>query len=253
MSRFLIVRQMQKILSYPLSAIYYILLGLTLAIFHPLQWLCLNLFGYQAHKKCVDMLCFFLVANTYVLGTRYKIENLDKLPENSPLIIVANHQSFYDITSIAWFLRKVHIKFVSKIELGKGIPSISYFLRHGGSALINRNDPKQALTAIKKTSEYIEEHKRSVVIFPEGTRSNTGKPAPFVESGLKILCKYAPSAYVVPLTINNAWKITRWGVFPLGLGTKIKLTIHNPISVKDTDFTDIFKDTQRVIIENIEV
>lgn len=242
---------MQKLISYHLSAIYYLMLGCTLVIFHPIQWLCLNLFGYEAHKKSVDALCFFLVANTYILGTRYKIENLDKLPKNTPLIIAANHQSFYDITTIAWFLRKVHIKFISKIELGKGIPSISYNLNHGGSVLINRKDPKQSLSAVKQIAEYIEQHKRTAVIFPEGTRSSTGKPKPFAESGLKILCKYAPSALMVPVTINNSWKMTRWGSFPLGLGNKITVTIHNPISVKDTAFQEIFDQTQQAVVGRI--
>lgn len=238
---------MQKIISYPLSVIYYLLLGLTLVIFHPIQWICLRCFGYTAHKKSVDALCFFLVLNTYVLGTRYKINGLEKLPENTPLIIAANHQSFYDITTIAWFMRRFHIKFVSKIELGKGIPSISYNLNHGGSVLINRKDPKQSLAAVRKIAEYVEEHKRSVVIFPEGTRSTTGKPRPFAESGLKILCKYAPSALVVPLTINNSWKMTRWGSFPLGVGNKITLTIHNPIAVKDYPFSEVFQYTEEAV------
>lgn len=242
---------MQKILSYPLSAVYYLLLGLTLVIFHPIQWLCLNLFGYTAHKKSVDALCFFLVANTYVLGTRYKIEGLEKLPKNEALIIAANHQSFYDITTIAWFLRKVHIKFISKIELGKGIPSISYNLTHGGSVLINRKDPKQSLTAVRKIAEYIEENKRTAVIFPEGTRSKTGEPKPFAESGLKILCKYAPSAYMVPVTVNNSWKMTKWGSFPLGLGNKIIITIHDPLLVKDYAFADIFEKTEKAVVDDI--
>ncbi|MDD4515842.1 lysophospholipid acyltransferase family protein [Massilibacteroides sp.] len=242
---------MQKIISYPLSAIYYLMLGCTLVIFHPIQWLCFNLFGYQAHKKSVDALCFFLVLNTYILGTRYKIENLEKLPTEGPLIIAANHQSFYDITTIGWFLRKVHVKYISKIELGKGIPSVSYNLNHGGSVLINRKDPKQSITAVKQMAEYIEQNKRSAVIFPEGTRSTTGAPRPFAESGLKVLCKYAPSAKMIPVTINNSWKMTRWGNFPLGLGNKICLTIHNPISIKDTSFDEIFDKTQKAVIGSI--
>lgn len=242
---------MQKLISYPLSAIYYILLGCTLAIFHPIQWLALNLFGYNAHKKSVDALCFFLVLNTYVLGTRYKIENLDKLPEGEPLIIAANHQSFYDITTIAWFLRKVHIKFISKIELGKGIPSISYNLRNGGSVLINRKDPKQSLTAVRKMAEYIEEYKRTAVIFPEGTRSTTGKPKAFAESGLKILCKYAPNAKMIPLTINNSWKMTKWGSFPMGIGNKIILTIHDAIPVNSMPFPQLFEKTEQTVVGSI--
>ncbi|MDR2914200.1 MAG: 1-acyl-sn-glycerol-3-phosphate acyltransferase, partial [Tannerella sp.] len=155
---------MQKILAIPLSIIYYLLFGMTLLIFHPIQWVCFNWFGYKAHKKSVDILNFFLVANTYVLGTTYKIENKHYLPESGPLIIVSNHQSLYDITTIIWFMRRVHPKFISKIELGKGIPSISYNLQHGGSVLINRKDAKQSLTAIKQMGEYIEIHKRSAVI-----------------------------------------------------------------------------------------
>jgi 1-acyl-sn-glycerol-3-phosphate acyltransferase len=242
---------MQKLIAYPLSIIYYLLLGWTLVFFHVVQWLCFNLFGYEAHKKSVDILCFFLVANTYVLGTRYKVRNLEKLPTGVPLIIAANHQSFYDITTIGWFLRKVHPKFISKIELGNGIPSISYNLNHGGSVLIDRKDPKQSLSAIKEMAQYIETNKRATVIFPEGTRSKTGKPRPFAENGLKILCKYAPSAYVIPATINSSWKMTRWGSFPLGIGNKLEFIIHDPIPVKDMPFTEIFEKTEQAVIQSI--
>ena len=209
------------------------------------------MFGYKAHKKSVDALCFFLVMNTYILVTRYKIDGLEKIPTGVPVIIAANHQSFYDITTIGWFMRKIHPKFVSKIELGKGIPSVSYNLNHGGSVLINRKDPKQALTAIRKLAEYIETYKRAAVIFPEGTRSKTGKPKPFAESGLKILCKYAPSAYIVPVTIHTSWKMTTWGSFPLGIGNKLEFTIHNPIPVKGMPFTELFQKTENLIIETV--
>lgn len=242
---------MQKVIAYPLSIVYYLLFGSILVIFHIVQWLCFNLFGYKAHKKSVDALFFFLVANTYILGTRYKINNLAKLPTNVPLIVASNHQSLYDITTIDWFMRKVHPKYISKIELGKRIPSISYNLRHGGSVLINRKDPKQSLVAIKEMAQYIETNKRTAVIFPEGTRSKTGKPKPFAESGLKILCRYAPSAYMVPITINNSWKMTKRSAFPLGIGNKLELTIHNPIPVKGMPFSEIFKKTEQAIIQHV--
>lgn len=242
---------MQKVLAYPLSVIYYVLFGSTLVIFHVIQWICFNLFGYYAHKKSVDVLCFFLVVNTYVLGTRYKIKGLDKLPTGVPLIIAANHQSLYDIASIGWYMRKIHPKFISKVELGKGIPSISYNLNHGGSVLIDRKDAKQSLSAIREMAQYIETNKRSAVIFPEGTRSKTGKPGPFAENGLKILCKYAPSAYMVPVTINNSWKMTRWGAFPLGVGNKLEFIIHDPIPVKDMPFSELFKKTEHAVTDAI--
>lgn len=244
---------MQKLLAYPLSVIYYLLFGLTLVVFHIIQWFCFNLFGYEAHKKSVDILCFFLVANTYVLGTRYKIRGLEKLPIGVPLIIAANHQSLYDITTTGWFMRKVHPKFISKIELGKGIPSISYNLNHGGSVLINRKDPRQSLSAIKKMAQYIETNKRATVIYPEGTRSKSGKPRPFADNGLKILCRYAPSAYMLPLTINNSWKMTKWGSFPLGIGNKLEFIIHDPIPVNSMPFQELFEKTEQLVIKDISV
>lgn len=242
---------MQKIIAYPLSIIYYLLFGATLVFFHVLQWIAFNVFGYSAHKKSVDWLCFFLVANTYALGTRYKIRNLDKVPSGVPLIIAANHQSFYDISTIGWFLRKTQPKYISKIELGRGIPSISFNLRHGGSVLIDRKDARQSLSAIKEIGVYIEEHNRAAVIFPEGTRSKSGKPKSFAVNGLKILCRNAPSAYMLPVTVNNSWKMTRWGAFPMGIGNKIELIIHDPIKISDSSFEEVFEKTEKSVIEAI--
>ena len=242
---------MQKIISYPVSIIYYLCFGLTLCVFHPIQWLCYNLLGYNAHKISVDYLNFFLVQCTRILGTTYTFKNREIIPNNAPIIFVANHQSLYDIVGIIWYLRKFHAKFVSKKELGKGIPSVSYNLRNGGSVLIDRKDPKQAIPAIKSLGEYIEKHKRSAVIFPEGTRSKTGVPKKFSENGLKILCKYAPSAYVVPITINNSWKMVKFGSFPMGLGTKMQFIIHQPIAVKEFTIEELLAQTEKNIIDNI--
>ena len=226
--------------------------GLCLVIFHPIQWICFNAFGYQAHKKSVDYLNFFLVKCTNILGTTYRFENLNSIPKNVPLIVVANHQSMYDIIAIIWYMRRYHCKFVSKKELGSGIPSVSYNLRHGGSVLIDRKDPKQAIPTIKGLSEYIEKNARSAVIFPEGTRSKTGKPKEFAQSGLKILCKYAPSAYVVPISINNSWKMVRFGAFPMGLGNRLTFTIHEPMAVKDYAFEELIKKTEAAVISKIK-
>lgn len=244
---------MQKLLSYPISVIYYVCFLLTLVIFHPIQWVCFNLFGYQAHKKSVDALQWCLMRCGNILGTRFSFENEYKLPTNRPLIIVANHQSFHDIYPITWFMRKHHPKFISKIELGKGIPSVSYNLRHGGAALIDRKNPRQSLPALMKFGEYIEKNKRSAVIFPEGTRSKTGKPKPFQTRGLDILFKKIPSAVVVPVTINNSWKMFRYGKFPLGLGNHLKFTVHKPLELANfVNKQDLIKEIESSITEHIK-
>ena len=140
-----------------------------------------------------------------------------------------------------------------RIIIGKGIPNISFNLKHGGSVLIDRKDPKQAIPTIKLLSEYIEKNKRSAVIFPEGTRSKTGVPKEFAQSGLKILCKYAPSAYVVPITINNSWKFVKYGFFPFGLGNRLTFTVHKALAVKEYSFDEIMQKTEKAIVESVKI
>jgi len=187
---------------------------------------------------------------THLLGTTYNFDYLQEIPLNRPLIIVPNHQSMHDIPPIIWYMRKHHPKFVSKKELGYGFPSVSYNLRVGGSVLIDRNDNKQALGEIIKLGKYIEEHNRSAVIFPEGTRSRNGNAKPFKTTGLKLLMKNAPSALVVPISINNSWKMLKYGKFPNGLGNHITFTIHPPIEIKN-NIDHVIEQTETLVKKGI--
>ncbi|MCY1230572.1 hypothetical protein D9M72_429880 [compost metagenome] len=101
-------------------------------------------------------------------------------------------------------------------------------------------------------AEYIEKHNRAAVIFPEGTRSKDGNPKEFAQTGLKILCKNAPSAVVVPITINNSWKIVKYGFFPVGLGNRLTFTAHKPISVAQVPFDELMKETEKAVVEGIK-
>ena len=242
---------MEKLVSYPLSIVYYFFFLLWLVLFHPIQWVCFTFFGYNAHRICVAYLNWFLVRTAHILGATFHIKGMENIPDNQPLIIVANHQSLHDITTIIWFLRKTHPKFISKIELGKGIPSVSYNLRRGGSALIDRKDPKQALPEIKKVAELINSNNYAVVIFPEGTRSKNGLPRPFASSGLKMLYKFAPDAYFLPITINNSWGMSKYGDFPMGLGSNLHFEIHPALKGSDFSFEEIFEKTEAVITNAI--
>ena len=60
-----------------------------------------NLFGYNAHRISVAYLNFLV--RTACFRTTYHIRGMKMFPENKPLIIVANHQSLHDITTIIWF------------------------------------------------------------------------------------------------------------------------------------------------------
>lgn len=243
---------MKKLLAYPLSIISYFFFFLTLGIFHVIQWLSLKIGGYQAHKTSVDVFNFFLMRCLNILGTRFIIDNPHDIPVDRPCIFVANHQGIYDIPPIIWYLRKHHPKFVSKKELGKGIPGISFNLRHGGSVLIDRKNPKQAVVALAGFAKYLNKTRHSAVIFPEGTRSRNGQPKTFAKTGMQILFKKMPDALVVPITINNSWKLFEYGQFPLGIGVHITMKVHEPIPVNSEDPDSLIAKVERTIISDIK-
>jgi 1-acyl-sn-glycerol-3-phosphate acyltransferase len=238
---------MKIILSYILSSIFYLFYGFLLLFFQALQWLGFNIGNYKGHKMAVDFMNCTLTYLLYFLGTKITFINKHKIPENVSLIVVSNHQSMHDICPLACYFRNRHPKFVSKIELGKGIPAVSYNLTHGGSVLIDRKDSRQSLTAIKKFGKYIEDNKYTAIIFPEGTRSKDGTPKRFSENGLKMLTKFAPSAYVIPVTINNCWKINKKGMFPLGIGVNLTFEIHEAIKADSMEFVKLFEKVEQTI------
>ena len=238
------MKLLTKLLNYPASVLFYLFFGLGLLVYDIIQRIALRCFGYQAHKVSVDVFNATLVRTLHILGTHYKITLPKNLPVNKPVIIVSNHQSMWDIPPLIWFLRKLHVKFISKAALGSGIPSVSYNLKHGGSVLIDRKDPVQATKQIEKVAGYISSTNRAVVIFPEGTRSRDGNPKPFRKRGLLTLFKHAPEAYVLPVSISNSWRLQRYGMFPMPLGVCFKMIVHEPVKVSDH--------THQVLIDLLE-
>jgi 1-acyl-sn-glycerol-3-phosphate acyltransferase len=187
------------------------------------------------------------------LGARIHFNNPFDLPTNRPLIIVANHQNTFDIPPLIWHLRKHHLKFVSKKELGKGIPSVSYNLRNGGSALIDRKKTRKAVDEIDRHAQLLSKNNWSTLIFPEGTRSKTGIPKKFKNRGLQTLIEKIPNVLVVPITINNSWKFNRWGNFPLPLAIKMKFDVHQPVEPPVDLNRNFFDSIEKTITDAIVI
>ncbi len=238
---------MKTILSYLLSPIYLLVFGLLLVIFHPIQVVCRWIGGYELRKKSVDVLNWCLLYSLSILGSRIRFSGFEKLPDGRPLLIVSNHQSTFDIPPIVWGFRKHHPKFVSKQELGKGIPSISYNLRHGGSALIDRKNGRQSIVEISKLGKHIQKENYSASIFPEGTRSKTGRVKRFQAPGIAALLKNAPSAVIVPLVIDGNSQLMAKGYFPLQVGVKLNYTVLDPIEPAGRDVTELTAEVEQKI------
>lgn len=243
---------MNKLLGYIFTPLHYLFFGLFLCIFQPIQWLSLKIGGLEAHKKSVDLLNLCLLSTYYIMGSRIRFSNSFDLPNNRPIIFIANHQSMYDIPPLIWFLRRHHAKFISKIELTKGIPSISFNLKHGGGANIDRKDSKQAVSEILKLGMRMKENNWSAVIFPEGTRSRTGNLKPFAVGGVATLLKKCPNALIVPVAITGSWKFVQYGTFPLSFGEKMTWTILEPIENSREALEDLVAEAEAAIGKIVE-
>ena len=238
---------MLKFLSYLLTPLYLLIFGILLVIFHPIQVITRLIWGYPVRKKVVDVLNYGLLYSLKLLGTKITFKSLEKIPKNRPLIIVANHQSTFDIPAVIIAFRKNHPKFISKIELGKWIPSISYNLRHGGSVLIDRKNRSQSVKDILMLGKHIEKENYAACIFPEGTRSKDGKVKSFMPAGIASLIKTAPSALIVPFVIDGNCELMKSGYYPMTLGTHLKFTVLDPIDPKGMDCTELTKIVEDLI------
>jgi len=238
---------MKKFFGYILSPIVIAVFFLILCIFHPLQWIAYKFGGYSAHKKVVDVLNLFLMRSLYISGNTTKFTNNQILPEGRPIIFISNHQSMFDIPPLIWYLRKYHAKFISKIELTRGIPSISFNLKYGGAANIDRKDQRQSIMEIVKLGQRMKEHKWSAVIFPEGTRSKNGKVKPFRAAGIATILKKCPEALLVPIVIKNSWAAIKYGYYPLNAFTQMQVEVLEPVEPGKTPAEELVLEIENKI------
>lgn len=231
---------MKKPIAYILSGVFYVFFISALLFFHALQIFALKVFGLAVQKITVDALNFVLIHLLKILGISYQIEGeVEVEKKENNIVFVANHQSTYDIPPLIWYLRKFSPKFIAKKELGKGIPSISYHLKHGGNVLIDRKDAKSAFADLSAFCKRVIKNHWSVVIFPEGTRSRDGQMRPFQKGGLSVLLKELPAPVFVPISISNSWKLAKWKYFPMPVGVRICIKIHPPYYPTGANDSDI--------------
>ncbi|MCX5740046.1 MAG: lysophospholipid acyltransferase family protein [Proteobacteria bacterium] len=217
-----------RVLDWVFSLPFLLAFGAILVLFDPLQRLA-RLFGPRPHEIVVGWLNVALVAACHLCGTRLEVERAPGVRPNTPYLLIANHQSMFDIPIVGSLLLTNYPKYVSKRELARRIPSISYNLRRGGNALIDRADRAQAVDAIRALGERAQTRGVSVVIYPEGTRSRSGELKPFKPAGVITLLQAAPALEVVPVTIDGSWRLLCHNLLPVPYGTRIRVRFADPI------------------------
>ena len=130
------------------------------------------------------------------MGVNIDVKGVENIPADEPVIFVLNHQSFLDIKlSIAAIPQ--NISFVSK-EIVFKIPILGKYMRTSGHIAIRRGEESRAYTTLNEVVKKLEGGK-SVVFFPEGTRSVNGELGEFKRGISKIILK--SGRRVVPAAI----------------------------------------------------
>ncbi|TDR18499.1 lysophospholipid acyltransferase family protein [Marinicella litoralis] len=142
-------------------------------------------------------------------------------------VVVANHQSTYDILVIYGYL-PLDFKWVMKIELRK-VPFLGFACEKMGHIYVDRRNRQASIQAMEAAKEKLIDG-TSVVFFPEGTRSSGSNILPFKKGAFRMAKDL--QLPILPVTIQGADQVLASDGFFITPG-QIRLTFHQPITVKE--------------------
>jgi 1-acyl-sn-glycerol-3-phosphate acyltransferase len=164
--------------------------------------------------------------NLFFTGVRVRMHGLENIEKGRPYIVMANHQSHFDVWAlIAWL--PLQLRWVMKKELRK-VPFFGYGCERMGHIYVDRGKSESAKKSLEVAGRKIRAG-ASVVFFPEGTRSSDGRLGPFKKGGFVVAL--AAGVPILPITINGSRAILPRGTMKFRPGV-IDVRIHPPISVE---------------------
>lgn len=166
-----------------------------------------------------------------ICGVRVHVHGGHDLADGQNYLFASNHISLIDSPSLVAHIPRP-LCFVAKKELFS-VPFMGWYLGRQGHVPIERGEPKAALRSLNEAAKAIEQGRKSVLMFPEGTRSKDGQMLPFKE-GLALLAIRSGTP-IVPVAIrgtqnvmpSKALRITP-GVVDLYIGEPIDISVYEP-------------------------
>ena len=178
--------------------------------------------------------------NLALSGVSMSVSGDEFIDKNQPYIVMANHQSYYDVFALIGYL-PLPLKWVMKMELRK-IPIFGFACETVGHIYVDRGNSDKARKSLKAAGEKIRAGS-SVVFFPEGTRSPYGKLQSFKKGGFVIALE--AGVPILPVTVVGGRKILSKKSLRI-LPGDMKLIIHKPIPVDEYTYETREKLVERV-------
>lgn len=193
--------------------------------------------GYYPPKWWCRLTCWLSLCRVKTQGH----ENLD--PEKS-YIFVANHQGAFDVFLTYGFLNH-NVIWMQKQSLRK-TPLVGFASELAGHVFVNNSNSVARASSIINAKEKIVDGV-SIVVFPEGARTHTGKMGRFKWGAYYIASELNLS--IVPLTINGSFDVLKRNTLHMKPG-KLELVIHKPIpseEITEETIPEIINITKHII------
>tara|TARA_A100001015_G_C15007522_1_gene721439 strand:- start:852 stop:1559 length:708 start_codon:yes stop_codon:yes gene_type:complete len=143
----------------------------------------------------------FLRAIYFLLGVTLDVEGLEHIPQDHAFILCANHTSMLDIGVIIMACNRP-IFFIAKQEL-RWVPILGKLMFFQGHYFINRKNRAKAYATLDKVKSNFAKN-RSIMIFPEGTRSKDGQVGQFKKGAFKLAEE--TNTPILPCGIHGAFE-----------------------------------------------
>lgn len=181
-------------------------------------------------------------------GCEVEVEGEENIPKDKNVLFVSNHQSNFDIPALVRHLEKPK-GFIAKKELGK-VPQLSSWMKAMNCVFMDRDNPRESIRAIKEGIALLKEG-YSLVLFPEGTRSNDGTLGEFKAGGLRLATK--SKVDIIPITINGTKDIMKKDSLII-TPAKVKIIVSPPIKTADYegDTKRLTEDIHNIITQNLQ-
>jgi 1-acyl-sn-glycerol-3-phosphate acyltransferase len=178
----------------------------------------------QLPASCERLGRFWARSVLRMAGARVRFEAPDRAAWPDRAVIVANHQSWFDVFALAAYL-PVSYRFVAKEELAR-IPVFGTAWQACGHVSISRQDRGRAIRSLNQASDQVREGKSAIILFPEGTRSPDGRLRTFKKGAFVLAINN--DVPVVPVGISGSRHVMPKGSFRIRPG-EIRIRVGEPI------------------------